>query len=50
MQKVQNLLPKSGVWLRPFGKLIYTMPPYIIQNNEIDKITSVMIDIVEECT
>ena len=49
-KKVQNLLPESGVWLRPFGKLIYTMPPYIIQNNEIDKITSVMIDIVEECT
>lgn len=50
MKKVQNLLPESGVWLRPFGKLIYTMPPYIIKDNEIDKVCDVMLKIAEDCS
>ena len=27
-----------GVWLRPFGHLIYTMPPYISTDDDIDRI------------
>lgn len=50
MKKVQSLLPDTGVWLRPFGKLIYTMPPYIIKDNEIDRVCDVMLTIAEECS
>ena len=28
----------AGVWLRPFRNLIYTMPPYICTDDEIDRI------------
>ncbi|HEX5860704.1 MAG TPA: adenosylmethionine--8-amino-7-oxononanoate transaminase [Nocardioides sp.] len=28
----------AGVWLRPFGNLIYTMPPYICSDDDIDRI------------
>ena len=28
----------AGVWLRPFRNLIYTMPPYICSDDEIDQI------------
>ncbi|WP_394228617.1 adenosylmethionine--8-amino-7-oxononanoate transaminase [Pseudoalteromonas spongiae] len=35
--KVQKQLIEHGVWLRPFGKLIYMMPPYIMQDESIIK-------------
>ena len=39
-------LPKfivdQGVWIRPFKNLIYIMPPYIIQPNELSQLTSAM--------
>lgn len=49
MHKVQQLLPELGVWLRPFGRLVYTMPPYIMTDNEINKVCNAMRIIVEEC-
>jgi adenosylmethionine---8-amino-7-oxononanoate aminotransferase len=33
-----------GVWLRPFGPFIYTMPAYISSEEDISKITQVMRD------
>lgn len=50
MHKVQKLLPDLGVWLRPFGKLIYTMPPYIISESDLDKVCQAMIAVTEQCT
>ncbi len=39
---VQPLFVEKGVWLRPFGRLLYTMPPYIIQADELSAITTAM--------
>ncbi|MEC4748861.1 adenosylmethionine--8-amino-7-oxononanoate transaminase [Methylomicrobium sp. Wu6] len=36
----QKLLMESAVWLRPFGRLIYTMPPYIIDEAQLAHLTS----------
>ncbi|MGJ0514453.1 MAG: adenosylmethionine--8-amino-7-oxononanoate transaminase [Methylomicrobium sp.] len=36
---VQKLLIEGGVWLRPFGRLIYTMPPYIIDEPQLEQLT-----------
>jgi adenosylmethionine-8-amino-7-oxononanoate aminotransferase len=33
----------AGVWLRPFRDLIYTMPPYICTDDEVDTITAAML-------
>lgn len=39
-----------GVWLRPFRNLVYTMPPYVCTDEEIDTITAAMIGAVEEAS
>ena len=39
---VQALFIEQGVWLRPFGRLIYTMPPFVIGRQELSKVTSAM--------
>lgn len=40
VEKVQNQLIKNGVWLRPYGKLLYTMPPFNIADDELLAITN----------
>ena len=39
MSVVQPQFVAEGVWLRPFGRLLYTMPPYIIEPDELTVIT-----------
>ena len=46
MQEIQPRFVAEGVWLRPFGRLIYAMPPYIIQPSELTAITSAINKIV----
>jgi adenosylmethionine-8-amino-7-oxononanoate aminotransferase len=40
--EVQKQLVELGVWIRPFGKLFYVMPPYIIKPDELSRLTSAM--------
>ena len=42
VQKVQDRVMAQGVWLRPFGRLLYTMPPFITSDREIEQITQAM--------
>ena len=46
MKVVQEKLIENGVWLRPYGKLLYTMPPYVINDKELLTITKAMTSIV----
>lgn len=38
--EVQKLLVAEGVWLRPFGRLIYLMPPYTINDAQLARLTA----------
>ncbi|VAX07525.1 Adenosylmethionine-8-amino-7-oxononanoate aminotransferase [hydrothermal vent metagenome] len=48
MNWVQQRLVEKGVWLRPFGKLLYAMPPFIIGDGELGRIVSVMVEVAAE--
>jgi adenosylmethionine-8-amino-7-oxononanoate aminotransferase len=34
---------RRGVWLRPFGDLIYTMPPYVIGQDDLATVTGALV-------
>jgi len=39
----QAFFVAQGVWIRPFGKLVYVMPPYIINAAELSRLTAAMV-------
>jgi adenosylmethionine---8-amino-7-oxononanoate aminotransferase len=46
MKKVQPMFVERGVWVRPFGKLVYAMPPFIMPSSDVAKLTAAMVDVV----
>lgn len=45
---IQTLFIKRGLWIRPFGKLVYVMPPYIMTNEDLALLTSGMVESIRE--
>lgn len=47
MALIQKQLVDRGVWVRPFGRLVYLMPPFIIRDEELGRLTAAVCDIVD---
>jgi adenosylmethionine---8-amino-7-oxononanoate aminotransferase len=39
---------RRGVWIRPFGKLVYVMPPFVISETELSTLLTQMIDMIQQ--
>jgi len=48
MSRVQQAFVDAGVWIRPFGKLIYLMPPYIIDNDELNTLCQAVFNVLND--
>jgi len=48
---MNSIVPKfvdAGIWVRPFGKLVYLMPPYIIGDEDVRYLTNSLCRILEK--
>lgn len=44
----QAFLVERGVWIRPFGRLLYIMPPYIITAQQLTQLTDAMYELAKQ--
>lgn len=47
MARLQKKFVAAGIWVRPFGKLCYLMPPFIIKEHELSHLTSGLIKVLK---
>jgi adenosylmethionine---8-amino-7-oxononanoate aminotransferase len=50
MAIIQQQFVERGVWVRPFGRLVYLMPPFIASDDELRKLTQAVCEVVAETT
>ncbi len=48
MKTIQQSFVDDGVWVRPFGKLIYLMPAFVINTGELKTLTNAVINVISE--
>ncbi|MGP5647979.1 adenosylmethionine--8-amino-7-oxononanoate transaminase [Psychrobacter celer] len=46
MPVFQSLLIENGIWVRPFGKLVYIMPPYVMTDDELVTLCQALLTVV----
>jgi len=48
MASVQQQFVNQAVWVRPFGRLVYLMPAYVISEVELCQLTSAVVNVVSD--
>jgi adenosylmethionine-8-amino-7-oxononanoate aminotransferase len=46
MKTVQPMFVAQGVWVRPFGRLVYLMPPFVIGEDDLAALTAAVVEVV----
>ncbi|CDN31040.1 Adenosylmethionine-8-amino-7-oxononanoate aminotransferase [Mucinivorans hirudinis] len=47
LERIQRMFVERGVWVRPFGRLVYVMPPYIIADGELMALTGAVVEVLK---
>ena len=47
MKTLQQQFVERGIWIRPFGKLVYVMPPYIITKTQLETLLTQLVEVVQ---
>lgn len=48
VEKIQAMFVERGVWIRPFGRLVYLMPPIVISDEDLGKLSGVLVSVLKE--
>lgn len=48
MREIQRRFVDRGVWVRPFGKLVYLMPPYIITDEQLTTLCQAVVEVLSQ--
>lgn len=48
MAHITPLLVDAGVWVRPFGRLVYLMPPFVINSAQLNALTDAVINVLDK--
>ena len=46
MRTIQPALVEAGVWVRPFGKLVYLMPAFIMNDDDLKQLTTAVCNVL----
>ena len=48
MERIQPAFVEKGVWVRPFGRLVYVMPPYCMNESDLQVLTGAICEVLAE--
>lgn len=48
MKNITEAFIDKGIWVRPFGKLIYLMPPFIINSDDLRILTTALVTVIKK--
>ena len=49
IERMQTAFVAEGIWVRPFGRLVYIMPPYIINEEELHVLCRGLLHVIAKC-
>lgn len=48
MAQIQPMFVEAGVWVRPFGKLVYMMPPYVMSDDDLQTLCRAIFNVLKQ--
>ncbi|MBT00628.1 MAG: adenosylmethionine--8-amino-7-oxononanoate transaminase [Oceanospirillaceae bacterium] len=48
LAEIQPRFVEAGVWVRPFGKLVYVMPPYVMSDEDLTSLCGAIVKVLSD--